>query len=64
MERYKRDFIGNMYIKCLMFGDIQKEQVLEITKNLEINVKKANNVSTILRTKLPPSDENLLEKSK
>lgn len=63
MKRYKRDFFGNMYIKCLMFG-IQKEQVLEITKNLEINVKKANNVSTILQTKLPPSDENLLEKSK
>lgn len=47
-----------------MFGDIQKEQVLEITKNLEINVKNANNVSTILRTKLPPTDKNWLEKSK
>jgi len=53
-----------MYVKCLIYGEISKEQGLIITQHLEYDIKAANEVSLMTRTKLLPHREIKLENSK
>lgn len=57
-----------MYIKCLMYGDITKEEALTVTKHLEFAVRDASNVlASLVKIKqinLPLNREIRLEDSK
>ncbi|XP_071570318.1 insulin-degrading enzyme-like isoform X2 [Temnothorax nylanderi] len=61
MQEFIQKFVSNLHVKCLIYGEISKEQALEIGDTLEFKVKKANKVPTIMQTRLIQHREVKLE---
>ncbi|KAL6262208.1 hypothetical protein P5V15_007304 [Pogonomyrmex californicus] len=53
-KKFVNMFIRKIYIECFICGDMNKEQALNIARNLELDVIALNNVQICTRNELKP----------